>query len=221
VTALSAPGSARRRRPTRGDLKEEAILETAGRLLSEKPLHDISVDELAKGAGLSRPTFYFYFQSKHAVLQTLAERVVQLTYEQAERWLARTDEPPAEAIRRSLAAAALHWREHGPVLRAAAETLGSPGTGGFWEGINAGFIEATARQIEREREAGLAPPGPPAAKALATALIWMNERCFYTASVGASPSLDGDELVETLTAVWLHSVYGVGPGPTGIARQQT
>ncbi len=50
-----------------GDDREQAILATAERLLQERPLADFSVDDLAKGAGISRPTFYFYFQSKNAV----------------------------------------------------------------------------------------------------------------------------------------------------------
>ena len=59
-----------------GDDRESAILETAEELLKARPLADISVDDLAKGAGISRPTFYFYFRSKDAVLQTLLERVI-------------------------------------------------------------------------------------------------------------------------------------------------
>ena len=46
------------------------------RLLEERPFAEISVDDLAKGAGISRPTFYFYFPSKDAVLMTLFERVI-------------------------------------------------------------------------------------------------------------------------------------------------
>ena len=51
-------------------------LTTAERLLEHRPLAEISVDDLAKGAGISRPTFYFYFPSKDAVLLTLLERVI-------------------------------------------------------------------------------------------------------------------------------------------------
>ena len=46
------------------------------RLLEDRPFAEISVDDLAKGAGISRPTFYFYFPSKDAVLLTLFERVI-------------------------------------------------------------------------------------------------------------------------------------------------
>src|SRR5689334_13763910 len=59
-----------------GDERESAILTTAERLLEDRPYADISVDDLAKGAGISRPTFYFYFPSKEAVLLTLLDRVV-------------------------------------------------------------------------------------------------------------------------------------------------
>ncbi len=45
-------------------------------MLGEKSYADISVDDLARGAGLSRPTFYFYFPSKEAVLLALLDRVV-------------------------------------------------------------------------------------------------------------------------------------------------
>jgi TetR/AcrR family transcriptional regulator, ethionamide resistance regulator len=78
VTTAAQPRAARGRRATRpsGDDRELAILETATRLLDERPLHEISVDDLAKGAGISRPTFYFYFPSKDAVLMTLIERVI-------------------------------------------------------------------------------------------------------------------------------------------------
>src|SRR3954464_15979890 len=72
----SRPG-ARSRRPARpsGDDRELAILTTCEKLLAEKPLSAVSVDDLARGAGISRPTFYFYIASKDAVLLSLLDRV--------------------------------------------------------------------------------------------------------------------------------------------------
>lgn len=200
---------------------------TAERLLAKKSLHEISVDELAKGARISRPTFYFYFESKFAVVRALVEEIVEDTYTAALRWLERTDEPPDEAIRSSIEVGTRHWREHGPVLRAAVQTLEIfPEMDRFWEQVTRRFVDAVAVQIEREREAGLALDGPPSAHALATALIWMDERCFYTASLGANPSLNDDELIETLTAVWLRSIYGTDkpleqPSENGAAATPT
>jgi hypothetical protein len=120
----------------------------------------------------------------------------------------RSDASPEEAIRSTLESTARLWREHGPVLRAAVEAWGTvPELRRFWEEVIGGFVEASAQQIRRERRATIAPDGAPSAKSLATALMWMNERCFYTASAGADPSLNDRELIDTLTTVWVRSIY--------------
>ncbi|MBX6765234.1 MAG: TetR/AcrR family transcriptional regulator, partial [Rubrobacteraceae bacterium] len=111
----------RRRRPYKGDLREEALLGTLERLLAEKPLERIEVGELARGAGISRPTFYFYFESKEAALARLAALVREEMYEAAD---AEPEEglDPLEDIRMRIEATARLWREWGHVLRAAAQT---------------------------------------------------------------------------------------------------
>src|SRR3954470_11892206 len=78
VAFPSTRRGARSRRPARpsGDDREVAILTTCEKLLAERPLSAISVDDLARGAGISRPTFYFYFRSKDAVLLSLLDRVI-------------------------------------------------------------------------------------------------------------------------------------------------
>jgi TetR/AcrR family transcriptional regulator, ethionamide resistance regulator len=197
----SAP---RRRGPSKGDLKEEAILATCERLLGEKPLGEVGVDELAAGAGISRPTFYFYFESKNAVLRTLVQRLADQMYAEAASWLAREGDSPEVTLTRSIEAAAQQWREHGPVLRAAVEAWGSvPELQAFWEDIIRRFVDQSAARIAEERGAATQPQP----EALAKALIWMNERCFYTSSLGAEPALSDDELVATLTAIWLRSIF--------------
>jgi AcrR family transcriptional regulator len=194
--------SRRRARPSKGDLKEEAILATCERLLGEKPLAEIGVDELAAGAGISRPSFYFYFESKNAVLRMLVERLADRLYAEAASWLARADDPPEVTVSRSIEAAAEQWREHGPVLRAAVEAWGTvPELQAFWEDVIRRFVEQSAARIAEELGPG------PEAQALAKALIWMNERCFYMNSLGAAPALADEELVPTLTSVWLRAVF--------------
>ena len=195
--------SASRRGPRKGDLKEEAILATCERLLAEKPLGEIGVDELAAGADISRPTFYFYFESKDAVLRTLVERLADAMYADAASFLARDDEDPELTISRSIGAAADQWREHGPVLRAAVEAWGTvPELQAFWEAIIGRFVDQAAARIAQEGVVGEAE-----AESLAKALIWMNERCFYTSSLGTGAALGDDELVPTLTAIWLRAIF--------------
>ena len=100
----SAPSAPRRRAPRKGDLTEQAILDTAQRLLAERPLSEIAIDELARGAGISRPSFYFYFESREGILRALAARITDELYRSSEVWLRRVHESPADAVRRAIGA---------------------------------------------------------------------------------------------------------------------
>jgi AcrR family transcriptional regulator len=207
VATDTAANSARRRQPRKGDLKEQAILDTAVKLLAERSFEQIGVDELARGAGISRPTFYFYFESKQAVLRVLVEQLTEQAFSDSD-WLTGADLPPEEAIKSGIDMGIKLWRDHGPILRAGFDTWGTvPELRQFWEAITEQFVEAAAEQIRAGRRAGSAPDGPPSARALATALIRMSERCFYMASLGAEPSLTDRELSVTLTTVFLRAIY--------------
>src|SRR4249919_2505391 len=100
----SAPNRGRRARRSTGDDREQAILATAERLLEERSLHEISVDDLARGAGISRPTFYFYFPSKDAVLLALMDRMVEEAASTREEALAKLAEEPRAGWRMALQA---------------------------------------------------------------------------------------------------------------------
>jgi hypothetical protein len=147
------------------------------------------------------------------VLRILVEQLTEKAFENSD-WLTGTDLPPEETIRSGIQQGVELWREHGPVLRAGFDTWGTvPELRSFWQAITTRFVEAAAEQIRIERRAGRAPDGPPSANALATALIRMSERCYYTASMGVEPTLADKELVNTLTTVFLRAIYGAdGPG---------
>lgn len=198
-----------RRKLRKGDLTTQAILDTAEKLLASKPLDEIAVDELTTGAGVSRSTFYFHFESREAVLFALGERVAEDLERAAQVWFRRIDEQPPEAIRRAVQATLAVWRQHGPVLRAIVRAREvDPQLGEFWRQVGRRFIEATEEQIERERAAGVADPGPPPAKLLAAVLVGMNEQACYNHSLTRRRASADQDMVDTLTAVWLRTVYG-------------
>jgi AcrR family transcriptional regulator len=200
--------SARRRVPRKGDLTEQRLLREAAALMADRPLSSIGIDEIAQAAGISRSSFYFYFASREALLRTLGERAQEEVLASAERWLKRTDEPPAEAIARALSDNLAMWRRHGPVLRALHDARHTDEqTDELRLAIARRFVDATAAQIERERSAGLAPPAPPDARRLAALLTGMNDRAFYEASQRPASRQRDRELVQALTTIWLRSVY--------------
>jgi AcrR family transcriptional regulator len=214
VTSVSLkPGTTRAprgRRSTRpsGDDREQAILATAERLLEGRAFADISVDDLAKGAGLSRPTFYFYFKSKEAVLLSLLEPLVARGDAEFEGAAQRLPTDPRRAWRNGIEAFFSAFGAHRAVARAATEALAtSSELRAVWSGYMQRWIDQTATMITAERARGAAPETIPAAD-LATSLNQMNERTMMATLSAEQPAVAEDCLVDTLTHIWVSSIYG-------------
>jgi AcrR family transcriptional regulator len=191
-----------------GDDRELAILGTAERLLAERPLSAISVDDLARGAGISRPTFYFYFSSKDAVLLTLLDRVVA---EADAAMRAAFGEPATgarEGWRRAITAYYETFRAHRPLTLAWAEARStSAEVRELWAQVFEAWVQLSTSAIEAERARGAAPAGLPA-RDLAVALTSMNERVLYATFSGDGPAVAEADVVDVLLEVWLSAVYG-------------
>ena len=211
---MSAPASdspaARGRRPARpsGDDRELAILATAERLLTEKTLAAISVDDLARGAGISRPTFYFYFPSKDAVLLTLLDRVVAEADAAMRAGFVAGELGPREAWRRAITAYYETFRKHRALTLAWAEARTSnTEVRRLWARVFDEWVQQCAAVIDAERARGAAVAGVPA-RDLAVALNSMNERVLYATFSGDGPAVAEADVVDVLLAVWLGAVYG-------------
>jgi TetR/AcrR family transcriptional regulator, ethionamide resistance regulator len=202
------PDRGRRARRPSGDDRERAILATAEALLAERPLAEISVDDLARGAGISRPTFYFYFASKDAVVLALLDRVVAEARDLRAAALAGASGDVRAHWRAALVAVRDTFRAHRALTAAATQLLAaSAEVRELWSQVMEGFVAETAAAIEAERARGAAPGGP-AARDLATALNWMNERVIQGTLAGQQPAVGEDDLIDVLLAVWLRTIYG-------------
>ncbi|WP_102144920.1 TetR/AcrR family transcriptional regulator [Mycobacterium hubeiense] len=211
TTVSHAPRGRRSARPS-GDDRELAILTTAERLLEERPFAEISVDDLAKGAGLSRPTFYFYFPSKDAVLLTLFERVMieadsTLDGQAAEEF--STD--PARSWRDGIYAFMELFRGHRAVaLAGLSGRATNPELRELWSTFMQKWVNHVATVIEFERARGVAPVTIPA-KDLSAALNLMNERAMIASFSGEQPAMSETTVLDTLVHVWVTSIYGQTP----------
>ena len=211
MATVSSNRTSRGRRTARpsGDDRELAILTTAEQLLEHRPLADISVDDLAKGAGISRPTFYFYYPSKDAVLLTLFERVIVEADSALESLVAN---PPADlkalwriginvfvetfGSRRSVSLAADSARTNADIRK-------------LWSRFMEKWVGHIAVVIETERSRGAAPVTLPADE-LSAALNLLNEKMMLSSFAGESPSVPKERLLETLVHIWISSIYGEG-----------
>ncbi|MFC7528219.1 TetR/AcrR family transcriptional regulator [Actinoplanes sp. GCM10030250] len=200
-----SPSPGRRRGPSKGDRREQAILDTARELLARKPLAEITIDELAAGAEISRSSFYFYFDSKLAVVIALLHSLTGELSADAGPWLDGTG-PDAPALRRSLTTLAAIWRDHGRLLAGAlAAAPGCPPIGEWRESLRHAHVTRLAARIERDRAAGLAPAGPDA-----LVLAGMIDDLRTATLVSAK----GDSaLVDALVTVEMRMLYGDLPIP--------
>jgi AcrR family transcriptional regulator len=204
------PAIGSRRGPTKGDQRELALLDAARVVLRDKPISQVTIDELASAVGIARSGFYFYFESKQALLATLCDQVIGETDEEMAEWLASRDGLDRGALRRGLARSLARWRVDGLWLR---EVFIAPAPGPevlhVRERLVAHGCTAFRGRIERDLRAGLAVGGPP--QLIATMAI--NLRIMTFADAFANPgAYDEDDLLDTLTDAILRLVYGATPG---------
>ncbi|ONI74080.1 hypothetical protein BWI15_11960 [Kribbella sp. ALI-6-A] len=192
----AATSGKRRQGPRKGDLREKAILDAAEELLGREGVELMTVESIAKGAGISRASLYFYFGSKLEVLTALVGRTVDALAAQAEVAEA-ADESVEDVVRASVRHTANSWREHGLVMRAAVDlTPVTPAIRGLWTGTVNRYAAAMTEVLAR---AGVPDP------AVAEALCWMTERTFYWASVNGD---DLDRTADICAQIWCATIRG-------------
>jgi AcrR family transcriptional regulator len=185
---------------------QAAVLAATEDLLREGASYaDLSIEAIARRAGLGRTAFYFYFRDKRELLMRLTEDVNDQLFAQADVWFSGRGEP-AQELRAALTSIAALYDEHGVLLRAIVEvSTYDEEVARFWRGLMGRFTSATRRRIEREQAEGRGAPGHP--EAIAFSLCWMTERVFYQRLVQDEPP-SRDELVGALCDIWVRSVYG-------------
>ncbi len=119
-TAMTAePSRPPEERRSRGDRQREAIIGAVRELLQERSFSDLSVSTISERAGVARSGFYFYFDSKYAVLAViLAEAMAELdklTHDFAPR---ESGESPSDFAKRMVGYAAIVFSAHDPIMSA-------------------------------------------------------------------------------------------------------
>jgi len=211
VTDRPAPRAAtdRESRRKRRDQARADVLRSALELADQVPFRDVTVDQIARAAGLSRSAFYTHFHDKHDLLIDAVREVSDELYRMSEIWW-HGEGPPAERVRGALEGVVSVYSEHAGVLRLATEvSTYDEEMRQVWLEIVDRFIEAAAEHIRSEQEAGLIPETLEA-QATAEGLVWMAERCnyIYLARGERSP----EDLVAAMAPVWTAALYpGVIP----------
>jgi AcrR family transcriptional regulator len=178
------------------------------RLLEQKKFAEISVDDLARGAGLSRPTFYFYFPSKEAVLLSLLDPLIQQANTGFDGAMEKLPADPRRALKMGITTFFQAFAADPVRARAGLDAFAtSTEARGWWQSFMQKWIDQTAELIAAERARGVAPDTIPA-QDLATSLNLMNERMMMATINDEAGAVDRERIIDTLTHVWLTSIYG-------------
>ena len=187
------------------DLRE-AILAATALLLAGHSFGDLAVSDILRSAGISRGTFYFYVDSKQAVLGELVRRAIAQGHVAAEPWLANPADP-ATALRTGITAGAGLWQANAPILRAIVENWRTdPRLTALWLEQMQSFTDATVAQITADPRARETLSGQDIA-AVASALTWLGERLYYLAATSTPPFDNQDTLISTLVHIWTSVLY--------------
>ena len=188
------------------DLREAILAATAG-LLADHQFAGLAVRDILRAAGVSRGSFYFYFDSKQDVLAELVRRAVTQGHVAASPWLARPPDKIA-ALRAGTAAGAMLWRANAPVLRAIVENWRTePRLTELWLEQMQSFTDAALAQISADEQV-LKRLGGLDIAAVVGSLTWLSERLYYLAATGTPPYDNQDTLVSTLVHIWASTLYG-------------
>jgi AcrR family transcriptional regulator len=199
----AAQGRRRRRTP---EAAEREIVEAAEALLREKPFRELTVDDLMRRTGLSRPSFYVYFRDRHDLVLKVVEHIGGELFAMSDRWYEGTGDGQT-LIREAIEGVVGVFAEHGPVLRALADAASEdPRVEATYGALIQRFVDATARHIEEEVAAGRVLPLDPVPTA--TALTWMMER-YLQLQIGRTPHAPIDRATDTLTTILSRVLYGV------------
>jgi AcrR family transcriptional regulator len=160
----------------KGDRRERSILDAAESLLADHGYEQTTVEQIARGAGITRSSLYHYFDSKQAVMTAVVERALTPLAD-FESEIGTWGDNPAAAIADGLEITASLWRDHTPVMLFAAQHAHTiPEVGRHWQ-ANLNLSRAAVAEILVS--GGVSEAGTPSADDLAGVIVAMVERSFW------------------------------------------
>jgi len=181
-------------------------------LLHERSFADLSVSTISERAGVARSGFYFYFDSKYAVLAVIladaGELLDSLTHHFAPR---EPGETPAAFAKRMVGSAAAVYANDDPVLRACAVARNTDAQiremmDDFYDGI----IDKLIALLEQDSEARPISDDLPALVRTLSAVTTMTLTLDST-FVGRGQELS--RAIDIVEKLWLNALWG-GSDPT-------
>jgi TetR/AcrR family transcriptional regulator, ethionamide resistance regulator len=196
-----------RTRQQRREQIERRLLDATERLMRDgTSFTELSVDRLSTEAGISRASFYIYFEDKGHLLRRLAGQVFADLADSAERWWRVAWRHNPDDVRAAMAGIVESYRRHQSVLVALNEMAAyDPLVGATYRNLLTAITGRLTRVIEEGQADGSIRPELPAATT-ANALTWMVERTCQQ-NLPTAPESYAAELATTLAEIVWGTLY--------------
>jgi AcrR family transcriptional regulator len=206
---MSAESAAPEIRRSRGDRQRDAIIAAVRELLHERSFADLSVSTISERAGIARSGFYFYFDSKYAVLAAILADAGDLLDELTHHFAPREPgETPKDFAKRMVGSAAAVYANDDPVLAACAVARNTDAQiremmDDFYDGI----IDKLITLLEHDADARPISEDLPALVRTMAAVTTMTLTLDST-FVGRGE--DPRRAVDIVEKLWLNAIWGGG-----------
>jgi AcrR family transcriptional regulator len=164
------------------------------------------VERLIRAGGVSRATFYAYFEDKGALLSAMAEDVIAELFAAGESWWSFPDDGDKAALREALRPALETQRKHKAILGTVADTAAyDPRVREQHLHLVGEVASRLAAHVRGAQKRGTACPDLDAVR-VARWLIWMHERGLHQLVTPAAPGEAG-KLLDALTDIVWRTLY--------------
>jgi TetR/AcrR family transcriptional regulator, ethionamide resistance regulator len=194
-------------RQQRREHMERRLLDATERLMSEgASFTELSVDRLSTEAGISRASFYIYFEDKAHLLRRLARQVMGDLADEGQRWWGAAWRHDPNDLRAAVTAIIASYRQHQAVLVALNEMAAyDPSVAATYRDLLTDMSQRLTRVIEDGQADGSIRRELPAATT-ASALTWMVERVCHQ-DLPLKPRDYDAELAATLAEIVWGALY--------------
>jgi AcrR family transcriptional regulator len=172
---------------------------------------DLSVEAIITAGGISRSTFYVYFDDKGDLLVAMAQDVIGDLLADGASWWELPVDATREDLHKALRGPIDTYRKHRTILGAIAETAAyDPGAREQQQNLIDQVVTALTTYIGEAQRAGVADVHLDAART-AQWLIWMIERGLYQL-VGTADDGEVERQLDSLAEIVWRVVYLSGRG---------
>lgn len=195
------------KRQERREQIERQLLDATERLMrAGASFTELSVDRLSSEAGISRASFYIYFEDKGDLVRRLAGQVFGDLADAAERWWSVASRHDPDDVHAAMTAIIATYRRHQPLLVALNEMAGYDPVVGAAYRDQLARISGRLTRVIVDGQADGTIRRELRADTTASALTWMVERTCQQ-NLPANPPAHDAELAAVLTEIVWGALY--------------